>query len=536
VPRASNYKLNIGRNPGYGEHFQGLVDEVSVYSRALAGNEIAAITSAATASKCKNPGSADLSIAQTVPTVTQIGRHLTNDIVVVNQGPDIALATHVAFTLPAGASVVASESGPGSWILATGQAGYALGDLNPGATATLRLVLNPTLAGSLTNALTVSSLAGDPNVANNTSVRETLVYRYYTPDDGDWDANSVMLYNTTEASLMVRSGDIDNLGFGWPAGFNPFSGNSTPGHTFPWAAPTNAPAGTDRIMVVSSYEGRPPKGQDGYTGSTSRPANEVEAVQLEYELGGIPVTSAALQLFVDDFQAPVWGASYTVRLNGVRAPFLETIINALAQTGPIGKLISANFPTEFLPLLLTNRLEILIDDTTTGAGDGFAIDFAKLLINVRVFGQVGTIQGQVVDSANQQPIPGVRVSAAGYAGATDTTGHYVLANIPAGLAPVEASHPDYIPQIKPTDLVTGNTNTVAFSLVVQPRLRVENHHGQAVISWPVSLSGYSLQTTPSLSPAASWVSEGTTPTVILERNTVTNSLADRQQFYRLSKP
>lgn len=34
---------------------------------------------------------------------------------------------------------------------------------------------------------------------------------------------------------MVRSGDIDNLGFGWSADFDPFSGVSTPSHGFPWA-------------------------------------------------------------------------------------------------------------------------------------------------------------------------------------------------------------------------------------------------------------------------------------------------------------
>ena len=49
-----------------------------------------------------------------------------------------------------------------------------------------------------------------------------------TEEDGDWSKKIEILQNTPEAQLMVRTGDIDNLGFGWPANFNPFSGNNTP--------------------------------------------------------------------------------------------------------------------------------------------------------------------------------------------------------------------------------------------------------------------------------------------------------------------
>lgn len=81
-----------------------------------------------------------------------------------------------------------------------------------------------------------------------------------TPTDGDWSFQYVILTNTPEAALMVRVGDIDNLGFGWPAGFDPFSGNSTPVHAFPWAVDPADTPGTDRIMVVTSfdYTGNPP--------------------------------------------------------------------------------------------------------------------------------------------------------------------------------------------------------------------------------------------------------------------------------------
>jgi glucose/arabinose dehydrogenase len=40
VPDTSGYHLNIGRNPGGGQHFKGLLDEVRIYSRALSAAEV----------------------------------------------------------------------------------------------------------------------------------------------------------------------------------------------------------------------------------------------------------------------------------------------------------------------------------------------------------------------------------------------------------------------------------------------------------------------------------------------------------------
>lgn len=536
VERESSFKLQIGRNPGYAEYFQGMIDEVSIYDRALNAGEIQDLYAAGSFGKCRSVGTADLALTlQSAPPLAQVGGFFTNTIVLANQGPDLSAQTAVAFTRPPGTTLVEAQSSQGSWSHGGAESMCLVGDLAAGAAVDLRLVLKADAAGQKVASVTVAGLAADPDLTDNQAAQVVQVYERYSAEDGDWSADFVILTNTPEATLMVRTGDIDNLGFGWPAGFNPFSGNTTPGHSFPWTPPANTPPGTDRIMVVSSYVGQPPRGQDGYTGTTARPGNQVEPIVLAYQLGGLPVVSAALQMFVDDFQAPVWGASYKVTLNGVRAPFLETMINALSQTGPVGKLISASLPPDFLPLLESNQLAIRIDDDTTGAGDGFAIDFAKLLINVRAFGQVGTVQGIIRDAATQQPIPGVQLWAGGNAVTTGGDGRYTLANIPAGLVLVQASHYDYAPQIKSTDLVHGQTNTLDFTLVLQTRLTIQRFLNDAILSWPASLTGYVLQTSPSLSPAQ-WVLEGSVPDVIDGRNTVVHPIAGNMRFYRLFKP
>src|SRR4051794_7382645 len=131
-------------------------------------------------------------------------------------------------------------------------------------------------------------------------------------ENGTWAERQVLLRNTMEAQLMVRVGDIDNFGFGWPDDFNPFTGRAVPPHNSPWTPPEAEVEGTDRIMVVSSYNGQPPKGEDAYTTGTVRPDNSVQPITFSFERGGIHVNDAVLQLFLEDLQAPVLGTHFQV--------------------------------------------------------------------------------------------------------------------------------------------------------------------------------------------------------------------------------
>lgn len=269
---------------------------------------------------------------------------------------------------------------------------------------------------------------------------------------------------TAEAQLIVREGDIDNLGFGWPTGFDPFSGNSTPSHPYPWTVDSTDPDGTDRIMVVSSYMGSPPSGQDGYTSTTLRPENDPRKIVMTFSPPG-SIVSAILQIFVDDFQSPVWGSVFQATLNGTRAPDLEVILNSLNQTGPIGKLISYQLPAHIVGTLSGGRLEILVDDRVTGAGDGFAFDFFRLLINPGVLSRTGIVLGTVRDADTSLPIAGADVTAGGITDTvTDINGEYVLTGVPAGLAAVTASKPGYEEMTLTVDLISGETATLDFFL------------------------------------------------------------------------
>jgi OmpA-OmpF porin, OOP family len=217
-----------------------------------------------------------------------------------------------------------------------------------------------------------------------------------TDTDGDWTKNYVSLKNTREAEYMIRVGDIDNLNCQWPENFNPFCGTSTPSHQWPTEINPNDVVGLDRIILGSSYKGN--NGADGYSGSYS---NETKPVPITFELKDLKqlkINKVTMQIFLDDFQAPVFGSRFTATINGKRFYNFEKILNELNQTGPIGKLVTIDVPAELLPEFSKDKVDILIDDPTTGIGDGYAIDFIKFLINpksVQIY--KGNLTGKVID-------------------------------------------------------------------------------------------------------------------------------------------
>lgn len=193
----------------------------------------------------------------------------------------------------------------------------------------------------------------------------------------------VILKGSQDADLIVQVGDIDNLGFGWPDGFDVFSGMAAEKHAYPFQPEFDDPGGTDRIMVGSGYDGHPPRGLDGYTRKTDQPDNLPQTIEIRYNLSGVTVSSALLQIFIDDLQPSAYNGYIQVEINGQRAPFLERELNTLDLSGPVGRLVAIEVPQEFQNDVSSGRFDLLIDDPATGSGDGYAIDFVRLLINPR---------------------------------------------------------------------------------------------------------------------------------------------------------
>lgn len=294
-----------------------------------------------------------------------------------------------------------------------------------------------------------------------------------TPNDGDWNLAALTLKNTAEADIMIRVGDIDNLGFGWPEEFNPFTGRATPSHAYPWTPAATDPSGTDRIMMPSKYKYGSHRECDGYCGSTSRPGNNPQTITIPLDdVKGANIQTAALQLFIDDFQAPSMNSKFQFKLNGSRFVEAEKIVNYIDQTGPIGKLITIKLTDELLALLQGNTLTIAIDDPTTGVGDGYAVDFVKLLINPKIIYR-GSISGQVIDMNTRKPITGATVQVPEYGSATtDGEGNFKLENMPAGLNIVTASAAGYASGGKQADVIADENTQEPLLIELKPSGKV----------------------------------------------------------------
>jgi OmpA-OmpF porin, OOP family len=355
----------------------------------------------------------------------------------------------------------------------------------------------PTISAEAVTAITPgasSSESGDAAPASAPPVAAAPIDP--TPATGDQAHDWALKYerseNGSEADLVVRTGDINNLGFGWPSGFDPFSGKSTPVHRFPWTAKQDEPEGTDRIMLGSSVDPAEElhdpvaynqRGSDGYSSILSdcsflnashckaREESMPRAIILPVRSLPPKVQAVLLQVFVDDFQSAHFHSHFQVSMNGTRIPSFEEAFNALDQTGPIGKLITLRLLPEYWPLLKSGDVKLLVDDPTTKVRDGYAVDFVRILVNPHNFKYLVSLTVSVRDADKGTPIAAAGVNAALESAVTDRSGNCALKGLPAGLVVATASAPGYDSNSAVADLPAGQ--------VAHAEIRLHRHEETA---------------------------------------------------------
>lgn len=91
--------------------------------------------------------------------------------------------------------------------------------------------------------------------------------------------------------------------------------------------------------------------------------------------------------------------------------------------------------------------------------------------------------------------------------------------------------------------IVGGTSTNA-QLTVQnlvfygapaPSLQAQSSGNNPVLTWPISATGFNLQTTTNLADPNSWMTLTNVPAIVNSQNTVTNPSSSNFQFYRLKK-
>jgi hypothetical protein len=297
-------------------------------------------------------------------------------------------------------------------------------------------------------------------------------------NNGDWSAGTVVLRNTAEAELMVRTGDIDALNdeTAIEDGYDPFTAKSQRAHGYPWEKDDADPAGTDRIYVGSRWNGEAADGYgSNYLNWKNYPEDEyytaiacaegAMGISLSYDASGITVKNALLQLCIDDFQALSWDSRFTVTLNGKDAPFIAELLNQVDQTGPTSYIVSAIIPPSFYGDISSGKITVVIDETT-GCGDGYAVDFVKLLVNYNKDVFTGKFSGYTEPGAT------VRLLGTSTTVTASASGGFTFEAVP-GLNAVRASKAGYV-------------ESYAYGIVVSDKVGL----GEDDVAWEPSLDLY----------------------------------------------
>ena len=306
--------------------------------------------------------------------------------------------------------------------------------------------------------------------------------------NGDWSAKTVSLRNTAEAELMVRTGDIDALNdeYAIEDGYDPFTARSQRSHGYPWEKDDTDPAGTDRIYVGSHWGG---DASDGYGGNfyswKEYPEDEwysscafgdgAAVITMEYDASGITVKNALLQICIDDFQALSWDSEFSVTLNGKDAPFIAELLNQVDQTGPTSYITSAIIPSGFFAEIASGKLVIAIDERT-GCGDGFAVDFVKLLVNYKQDVFTGRFSGHTEPGAT------VRLLGTSTTVTASASGGFTFEAVP-GLNAVRASKDGYVESFSFGIVVSDKGGTGEEDELWEPWLDLDEGQGHADIDF-----------------------------------------------------
>ncbi|HEX4950055.1 MAG TPA: SBBP repeat-containing protein [Blastocatellia bacterium] len=119
---------------------------------------------------------ADLAVTQTqLRNPVMVNSNQTYTITAANNGPSPATGVRISDTLPTGVSFVSATSSQGSCAHNNGVVTCTLGALDKQKSATITLIVTPTVAGKLNHTVTISSNDPDNNQTNNRAVLEATV-------------------------------------------------------------------------------------------------------------------------------------------------------------------------------------------------------------------------------------------------------------------------------------------------------------------------------------------------------------------------
>jgi uncharacterized delta-60 repeat protein/uncharacterized repeat protein (TIGR01451 family) len=151
---------------------------------------------------------ADLAVsASGVPAAAVVGTTYSSTLTVTNRGPAPAVSVALLDQMPAGLALVSANASVGTWNKVQGTLTWIIGSLPSGGSASLTMVLRPTILGTLASAATASANQVDPHPVDNTAtmvttginVPDLTVLRVGSSLRLSWPANTGFKLQSTES-------------------------------------------------------------------------------------------------------------------------------------------------------------------------------------------------------------------------------------------------------------------------------------------------------------------------------------------------
>lgn len=170
-----------------------------------------------------NPTTADIAVTTSVVSAVFLGQNTTYNITVTNNGPSPANTVTLTDTLAAGLTLVSVTPSAGTTCVGAGPINCTLPTpLNSGATATVAVVVNASVAGQYPNTVTItdSGTPPDPNLGNNsfTSVATVQSAACASPTSGGNVVGVTGVINTYYPGTANVAAGATSIPVGAPTG------------------------------------------------------------------------------------------------------------------------------------------------------------------------------------------------------------------------------------------------------------------------------------------------------------------------------
>ncbi len=434
---------------------------------------------------------ADLSLQLVSPPATVlVGESFEYDLVITNRGPHKATAVELRNDLPALTVLNAVETSQGDWEGTGDTVLVHLGNLAPGATATVKLRLVASDVGLLAGMSEVTAVELDPN-PNDNGVVETTVSR-------------------AAANLSVGlDADQEHVLVGRRLTYDLFVTNSGPNDAVDVLVTNRLPAGAQLLSMDASLGSW--QEQDGVVVG---------------ELGIMPPGTAALATLVVQSRE-VGNLTNTATAGTLSAdPDLgDNTAQIVTRAYAEAFLFVTNEPAP-ASVLLSNRIQVAF--VMTNQGDQIAYN-AQMLVAFSLNTEL--LDANLEGGDYYVAPPGV---------------FCIFGDVPPGgaarltvdvqatrLAPLVAQATIYTPSGDPAN--PGLGSRLEIQVVNTPTLQAVRNGNRLVLSWPTAAAGFELQYADDLArPGWQLVRN---PTVIVgDQVTVEVKLSGAGRFYRLREP